>query len=500
LISKNQDAIMKDYILPYLDWECLNEPMTITQVEDRTELPVGKKKIMVNRDNEYNLLGTLYFKDSPREVAWRHPSNIAGEVSKGFDINGSSDLANCTLESCLIGDTTIHGIQPEHQESLDTAVLIFKGLRVRYKNEKEATHLAQWCVNGPKGHVFSRSTERKLTRHFSRERFLSKDQKMDSVERSLESNSFGTDFLWVKTDEIQFMVTKVPEGIGPEWSTNIGIEYRKEWGRLPEIVERARIEELCSFVFGRQLLPVGYTLYDDDENIVEYYAHNPWGRRARAFCSEPDYPPISVDIFASWKVENIISRLLPKYLELQEPLCLKEALWNIWISRQTPIGSNLPILAAALESIVNGWFKYKTSQSKGVYMEKKVFAALLKDEIEIMRKRLEENLSENPTGDSKAEKIINNVLRSYQFGTMERYRIFFKEINLPVDTYEWDAVKARHKFVHGETQFDKTDWNLVLRQVNTFETSLNKVLLSLLGYSGDYIDRSMIPWNNKVLN
>ena len=494
---------MKDSILPYLEWELLDEPITITQVEDRTELPSGKKKIIVNRDDEYNLLATLYFKNSPREVAWRQSSNTIGGVSKGFDIHGSSDFANYTLESCLIGHTTIHIIQDECQESLDTAILIFRGLKVRYKNEKEGTHFAQWYVNGPRDYVFSRGTERKLTRHFSKYRFLSQEKKIDSVERSLESNNLSTDFLWIKTEEIQFLVTEVPEGIGPEWSTKIGIEYRKDWGGLPEIEERARIEELCSFVFGRQLLPVGYTMYDDDENIVERYAHAPWGRKARAFCSQPDYPPISIERahVASGKAENIICQLLPKYLELQEPLSLKEALWNIWISREMPIGSNLPILAAALESIVNGWFKYKTSQSKGVYLEKEVFITLLKDEIENMRRKLEENSKgESSTEDSKAEKIINNVLRAYQFGTMERYRIFFKEINLPIDISEWEAIKERHKFVHGETQFDKTDWNSVLQKVNTFETLLNKVLLRLLDYSGDYIDRSRIPWNDKVLN
>ena len=134
-------------------------------------------------------------------------------------------------------------------------------------------------------------------------------------------------------------------------------------------------------------------------------------------------------------------------------------------------------------------------------MEKEVFVTLLKDNIEDIRRKLRENFkSESLTEDSKVEKTINNILRAYQFGAMERYRIFFKEINLPIGTIEWEAIKTRHKFVHSEAQFDKTDWNSVLQQVNTFETLLNKVILKLLGYSGDYIDRSKIPWENKVLD
>ena len=40
---------------PYLEWEILREPVTISKVEDTSELPKGKKKISINRDEEYKL-------------------------------------------------------------------------------------------------------------------------------------------------------------------------------------------------------------------------------------------------------------------------------------------------------------------------------------------------------------------------------------------------------------------------------------------------------------
>lgn len=478
--------------LPYLEWEVLRKPITISEVEDRKELPKGKKNIMIDRDEDYNLRATLYFEDSDFLGRRGETSPAAGSFLERFDIQGSYlDFTAYTLESCLIGKTTIHRIQRE-KESLDTATLNFQGLRVRPKNKNEGAHLTEWYLDGPKDYVFCRVTDRKVLGSFLRERFASKEDKIDSIEIPIESWSCPTDFLVVKARDFQFIVTRVPEEIGPSWSSNIGIEYRKVWGRIPDKHEREKIEELCSFVFGRQLLPVGYTIYDKDENIVEEYAMNPWGGQARAFCSQHDNPPIRISISGRGKAEGVISQLLSPYCEMRESLCFKEALWNYWISRDMPIGTNLPVLAAALESIINGWFKYTKSKSQGVYMKKEEFETLLKEEIEAVRRKLE--------GKPNNDKIVNKILKAYEFGITERYRVFFDEIGLAIDKLEWEAINERHRFVHGRILFDKADWKRVVQTSNVFETLLHRVLLKLLGYSGTYIDRSVVGWEDKQLS
>jgi len=479
---------MEKSLLPYLEWEVLREPITISKVDDRTELPKGKKKIVINRDEDYNLRATLYFKDST--ILSDRVPDVAGSFPETFNIQGShSDLVHYTLESCLIGETTIRKIQ-DGQESLDTAFLNFQGLRMRHDDEKEGTHLTEWYLNGPRDGVFCRVTDRKVLSSFFRERFASKEDKINSIKISRDALSVGVDFLRIKACDFQFLVTKVPNGIGPSWSSNIGIEYRKAWGQIPDMHEREKIEELCSFIFGRQLLPVGYTIYDQNENMVEGYAHNPWGKEARSYClKQHDKPPIRISDGARGKAEEVISQLLPKYYEKREHLRLKEALWNYWFARQMPPGTNLPILAAAAESIINGWFNTK---SQGLYMKKEEFESLLREEIEAIKRRLEK--------EPHKDKIIANILRAYDFGIMERYRIFFEEINLPIDEYEWEAINGRHKFVHGHIIFDETDWKRVIQHANTFETLLHKVLLRLLGYSGAFIDRSVLGWKDKQLS
>jgi hypothetical protein len=485
---------MDKIILPYLEWEVLREPITISKVEDRTEIPKGEKKIAINRDEDYNLRATLYFEDLASGEVLRQSSAVVGSFHEGFDVQGSRmESIFYTLESCLIGTTTFH-VMPERQDSqMHTAILNFQGLRIRYKNEKEGTHLTKWYLNGPNDGVFCRVTDRKVSSRFFRDRFA-KEDKIDSIEISRDALSSGVNFLRINVGDLQFLISRVPDGLGPSWSSNIGIEYRKKWGRIPDKQELENIEELCSFIFGRQLLSVGHTISDENENMIEGYAHDPWGKNARFFCSKPDKPPIRISNSATGRAEDVISQLLPTYCELSKPLRLKEALWNYWVSRGAPIGMNLPMLAAAEESIINGWFEYK-SESHGVYLKKEEFEALFKEEIEAIKRKLENNGNE-----PYANGILKKIMDANTIGIMERYRIFFEKIKLPIDSNEREAIDERHKFVHGHILFDKADWKRVSQQVDTFETLLHKTLLKLLGYSGTFVDRSVLGWNDKQLS
>ncbi len=481
---------MKDFLLPYLEWEVLVEPVTITEVDDRPELPKGKKEIKIERDEDYNLKARLHFEDSIFEEGLRPSSGVAGSFAEGFDIQGSHfDIIHYSLKSCTLG--SVHESSRDQHVS-GTVDLHFKELKIEYQNENEGTHLVEWYLNGPDDSVFCRTTNRKLARRFNRVRSASKEDKIDSIEISgLDSSSVVVDFLRVKIPDLEFLVTKVPNGIGPDFSSNIGIEYRKTWGRIPDVYEREKIEELCSFIFGRQLLSVGYTLFDQNENLVEAHVHDPWGKRAKSYCIRPDEPPIRIGSFTRSKAEGIISQLLPTYYEKRESLLLKESLWHYWTSRDTPVGGNLPMLAAALETIMNGWYKSIGSRSRGVYMKNREFNSLLKEEITAIQRKL--------TDKENGDKITANIMNAYNFGIMEQYRVFFDEIELPTSDYEREAINERHKFVHGRIIFDETDWKRVIQLGNTLETLLHKVLLKLLGYSGEYIDRSVLGWSDKRL-
>jgi hypothetical protein len=474
-------------IISFIDWDFFKSPSSIAKVSDIASFPEGEKEIVLQRDDEYNLTGKLYFQDKTffqKIHDERNKENVAGKVYDGFDVIGSySNNALISLKSCRLGGLSY----PGGKDFLGSADLNFNELNIKF-TEKAPTRLREWYLNGPSQRASIESAEQKILRQCSKERFLS-NEKLDLAE-NFGPCCLSKHYLWGKNSDYKFLLAKVPIEES-KWSTNIQIEYHKDWGKIPEPDERLKIEELCSFVFGKHLLSLGYTAYDSDENIVEVYAHSPWGQDAKTFCSQPEYPPIRIHDYPPGDAEKIVNFLLPKYAELNEMLCLQEALWNYWISFDIPVGTNLPIIASALETIIDNWYKSKNTKSRGFYLDPEKFEEIIKDNVLDLKGKLE--------GIENGQKIIDNVRRANAFGIMERYRKFFEEIELRISPVEWEAIMGRHAFVHGHVHFDTTDWKQVIRQVNTLHTLFNRTLLKILGYKWDYIDRSVEGWPDAKL-
>jgi hypothetical protein len=475
---------LEDFL--WLEWEALGKPVLFDTICDNEKLPKQTKKIEIQRNQDYNLQAILFFKDN---IFYPHSNGITGSFKKGFEVNGSdSRHRNYTLESCHVGATHIK-IGGESQDANNTAELSFDGIRINYPNSNEGVHLREWYLNGPSSHIFSSYTIQKMRKIYLKERFEIKDNKIDHIEVSSESESHSTNSILVKLTDFQFLISKVPTSIGPPWSSNISFDYRTDWGRIPEINEREKIEELCSFIFGKHLMRIGNTLYDKDEAIVTSYAHNAWGHKAKSYCSNPEYPPINLGTHPP-QTGKIISDLFSAYSDFCDILNLKEALWNYWISSDIPAGTNLTILAAALECIINQWFKLSKSRSKGVFIDTSKFLSLIQEEIISIGKKLNE--------DENKEKILAKIENANSFGIMERYRIFFEEIKLGINENEWSAILERHKFVHGQVKFKEADWEKVIQHHNSLQTLFNKVILKILGYDGNY-DRSTLGWKETKL-
>jgi hypothetical protein len=456
----------------------MNKPLSITMVNDNERLPKGQKKITIKRNRDYNLKAVLEFED----LGFQRKDGPAGSFVQPFEISGSSfnGLYHYTLDNSLIGSTRTV-IDNEEKKSSRTARLRLSGLRIRTNEVKEVAHLSEWILNGPNMPVFSRGTLRKLSKNYSRERHDTSGNIIESIVKTSQS-SIPTEFLLIKTTDYQFVIGTVPQGLGPSWSSNISIEYKTTWGKIPSDTDREEIREILSFIFGRQLLSIGYTTFDKDENLVEAYSNNPWGYCAKSYCSKGDYFPIYIDIWHQGKAEKTINELLPRYHETCELLNLKEAIWNYWVSREMPIGTNLIALASGVESIIYGWFSNKSHSN--VFLEREKFESLLKEEITSIQNKLKSI----PEGD----KILDNILRSNEAGIMRRYKIFFEQIGLKISDDEWEAIEERHIFVHGKALLDKIDWHKVAIHTRAFEVLFNKILLKVLGYTGSYIDYTTI--------
>lgn len=522
---------MNDYVIPHLEWEVMREPITIPKVDDTKELPEGEKRMVITRNECYNLQAALFTEYLPKMKDRRRCG-----FAELFEIKGS-DLYDrrCILESCnCVGykkDRVARG------RSYEVALSI-QGLKIRHQTETEGVWLTEWYINGPKSNrVFRNSTTRKMSKTILRERLAHNDEKIHSIEVSGEDPCYTScDYLRIETGDLQFLIAKAPEGIGPNWSSNIGIEYRKDWGRIPNENEREKIRELCSFVFGRQLLIVGHTSYDEDDNIVEEYACNPWGNDPRHRCSKPDMPPITIE--RRTNADDLISQLLPPYCKLRDDYHLNHALWLYWLARDMPAGMGLPFLAASVEAIMDVWFEpknknidmylfswddvpgndneklvkflvnyYNTGWAKGAETEicksddgKTIH--IYKDEnlakmmINEKRGKLTLKISDCRTHDLKVKNLKvkkeNGKLNVYKPpGVKKRFNTFFDKNDLVLDDREQDAIDARHVVAHGGFVIaSDLEMRYMILCGFAYETIIHKILLRLLKYSGRYIDYS----------
>jgi hypothetical protein len=523
---------MNDHILPHLEWEVMREPITILKANGE-KLPQGKNEIVIYRD-EYYMLRAVLSTECRNEF-----------FTKDIDRRGfveSSDITipdfhgkHYTLESCNTKSYT--------QGHLCKVDLSIQGLKIRPKTETEGVWLTEWYINGPKGNSgFHNSATRKMSRTISRECLAHNDEKVHSIEILEEIPvTTSSDYLRIETDDLQFLIAKVSDGFGPNWhsniSSNIGIEYREDWGRIPDETERETIRELCSFVLGRQLLIVGHTSYDEDDNIEEEYACNPWGNDPRYLCSKPDLPPIRIDGHS--KADDLITQLLPPYCKLRDDYHLNHALWLYWLARDMPAGMGLPFLAAAVEAIMGGWFEPK-NKNMDMYLfswddvpgndNEKLVKFLVDDyntgwaksaETEICKsddgKSIhiyeDENLAEMMINEKRGKLTLkvsdcrthclkvknlkvkkeNGKLNVYKPPrVIKRFKTFFDEIDLVPDDREQDAIDARHGVAHGGFVIasDQEKMRDMILCGFAYETIIHKILLRLLDYSGWYINYS----------
>ena len=180
------------------------------------------------------------------------------------------------------------------------------------------------------------------------------------------------------------------------------------------------------------------------------------------------------------------------YLALEGELRLNEALRCYWLSKELPIGLNLPVLSAGLETLASSWFESGRSKSN-VYMPKKDFDSLLKAELASARSKLETR--------KYGDRILNGLSRAYEMSTNDSLRFFFDDIGLSVNRTEWEAINERHPMAHGSASvFDGSASERMIRATRIYETLFHRIVLKLLGYNGTYIDYGTLGRPNRHIS
>ena len=81
----------------------MNNPISITTVNDHERLPKGQKKILIDRDDDYNLRAILNFEDDNYIFAASRSAKGPGIFIETFEVSGSDYMKHhlYTLESSI---------------------------------------------------------------------------------------------------------------------------------------------------------------------------------------------------------------------------------------------------------------------------------------------------------------------------------------------------------------------------------------------------------------
>ena len=469
---------MNKYI-KYYEWELLQDNLKIDGVCPNSYIPADTKEVEVYRDELYNIKVIL---TAIEDLKNGKEALIGDKLGKKFTINanrfhGSQEIE---LKDCYISNASRSSTKDPFVEEVHLKIPIDE-IEIKNKSNTEPTFLIDWYLNGPEQHVFSRTTDRKITLNYKRIRKSVNGSDID-FEFNDPVSQGSLDFAYINTENVKFLIAKVNKNFGPRWSKNIGIEFRKEYGIIPDLKQRKVISEIISFIFGKQLIHAGYTVYGGNGEILEQYSASPHIDNLVYLCQKPSESPIKIKLSPIFNLEEVLNKLIPNYLRLRDELNLEKAFTLYWTALNTPIGVDLPIYSSALELIMNSWFKSTKSKIKGLYMEKQEFERILGEELS----KIEEKLTSKEFG----APIVNKMKSSYQMSVRDRFTYFFKEIGLKIGDIENKAIKARNPSAHGSAKWDDESFEKMILDTRAYQTLFNRVILKLLDYEGYYIDRS----------
>ncbi|NMF65902.1 hypothetical protein DP113_17605 [Brasilonema octagenarum UFV-E1] len=477
-----------------LEWEGLQEKYEVKVLNSLDLLPPGAERIEIYRDDSYRinakLTGKLF-----------HINELEIWIDKWMKVDTEGYFLPVDLEvddqvwfykfnRCFFDSGSQFPIS-SNRNNLNQSLLDFEvnfyisNVVKKYKtsySSQEIAWLTEWYLNGPKEDFYTRMTSRELAVEYTRNRLSFEETNF----KFPDNQTTKLDYVVIQLDNLKFVIHDVPKYLAPNWSNCLGIEYREEWGGIPESGERESIAEIVGFIAGRQLFNIGLTEFDKSGYAIQEIAKNPpysLGHNLITTCQSPDFPPVRLQEDFNIKTEEVLQQLIPNYLSLREPLHLKSALHRYWLSKELPIGDNLPTLAAGIETLSAKYCKYRSIELIGNYIPKGEFKEILKEELT----SIENKLKIKPNG----EKVLNKILGaySYQLGVNGTLRNFFADIQLILGEIEEKAMKARNKMVHSQIDAsDEAERREMSKLTSAYQTLFHRIMLRILGFEGKYID------------
>jgi len=475
------------------EWESINYPLVLTNVKAENgfyEIPLDSV-IKIWRDSQFDLKAEISGKtNNIKNLDYKYSNNAIkpGEFVQSETLictNADNDKFYYKLKGCHLGNLNTSPNYYSETKEYNFRVELLLSEIIEEKNnykEKQIDALTEWFLCENIDLLFPRTTERFSSDKYLKQRIPPEEriELTDDNIRCLRESS--RDFFYIEFDNYGIIVQSIKKEYLPNWAFGIAIEYNSKYGIIPELKQRIAISEIISFVLGVKLVYIGSTELNSQQESILRRAISPWGNNIIARCSSTCMPPIKFANHKEYgKIEIVLNALVPEYLNLRENLVLESVLWKFWLARDAYVGTNLPILSSALESLAEAYLKFNKLITKPSKTLKKEYNYFLKHQSSFI-----EELWKFEFG----KRLINKLENPFNLGVNEKLTIFFETIGITIerDSIENKALIARNFMTHSTLKTNPEEVKKALKFTRAYETFFSRILLKILGYKGNYID------------
>jgi hypothetical protein len=479
-------VMSESLIVPELEWEPLSvEGPRHFDLPEGNPIGQGLDTLELSRDPDWRLKVVASSESYQAKPPDRLAELPAGQAMPTIaDVVATQSRASLVLPHASLGAWSTTSMPDGTRQKVRTS-----HLRIILNDRETATSVAQtcsiWCLNGPeRDFPYSMGTSRKRVVRYERSRHGFPDH----VHTHTRNKGDTRDAVMLPPPvcgTAPAVLATVPNGLPIDYALRpVAIEFLlTASGKAPVWEEIEPYLAAVSFVIGRRLIPVGFTLFNNKSWPSLHELCSAWSIDLGAECKRSGAPPVHIS-------HNALSCLIPRFVDRVVELKLIDAMWLVWLAQSVPLEVSLPILASALECMKIAWFKSTKTKSGGRYMPAADWDSVSGEAIKVLHDALE--------GRPYADRIERKVQGVNNRSGNESFEHFFEELELPFGEVELSAIRARNKAAHGGS-FSPSEGDALYDTASAYRSLVYRVMLALLEWEGDYVDYSTYGFPSRQL-
>jgi hypothetical protein len=158
------------------------------------------------------------------------------------------------------------------------------------------------------------------------------------------------------------------------------------------------------------------------------------------------------------------------------------------------IGTNLPILASAFETLAEDYIKVNNLTKKYTEAEKQVYYDLIKENKMALELKLENYEFGN--------RLLNRLQNPFSLGMGEKNTLFLEALGITIakNSKENKALQARNVMAHSSIENDDESIKKYLMLTHAYTSLFHRILLKIMGFDGSYVDYSTLGYPERKMS